>query len=227
MASRSAATPWGASTSTFEDIEMQNHLIEVPTTMSSLEIANLTDKEHRNVTRDIEKMLSDIHEDALKFERIYQDSYGRDQKEYQLPKDMTLTLITGYRADIRHKVIKRWMELEGDYVSMTLAEQALFHAQRLVDHERRVKAIEAQQAEDHASLTALVNGENYFTVIGYANVTGRKFDAYAATRIGKAATALCNEHGWQIGQAPHPRFGMVNTYPREALDEILQSMKAA
>ena len=30
----------------------------------------------------------------------------------RLPKDLTLTLVAGYRADIRLKIIRRWMDLE-------------------------------------------------------------------------------------------------------------------
>lgn len=39
--------------------------------MTSLEIAELTNKEHRNVTRDIEKMCLDLEIDVKSFERIY------------------------------------------------------------------------------------------------------------------------------------------------------------
>jgi hypothetical protein len=56
---------------------------------------------------DFEKMCNDIGIDALRFEAIYLDSLNREKKHYLLPKDLAMTLITGYRADLRHKVIKR------------------------------------------------------------------------------------------------------------------------
>lgn len=80
--------------------------------MSSREIAELMEKAHRNVIRDIEKMLCAVGKDVLNFEHIYHDKYGRAQKEYHLPKNLTLNLITGYRADLRLKIIDRWEELE-------------------------------------------------------------------------------------------------------------------
>jgi len=85
---------------------------ESPLTMSSREIAELTGKEHKNVVRDIEKMLVAVEEDRLKFERIYQDRYGRDQKEYALTQDLTYNLVLGYDAARRLKIVRRWMELE-------------------------------------------------------------------------------------------------------------------
>lgn len=82
------------------------------TTMSSREIAELCDKQHDNVLRDTRKMLQDIGIDGLKFEGMYRDAYGREKNCFNLPKDLTVTLITGYRVDLRYKVIKRLEELE-------------------------------------------------------------------------------------------------------------------
>jgi phage regulator Rha-like protein len=68
-------------------------------TMSSREIAHLCEKQHKNILRDIEKMIQDIP--ALRFELSdfeapYIDSRGKSQREIRLPKDLTVTLITGY-----------------------------------------------------------------------------------------------------------------------------------
>ena len=86
---------------------------DAPLTMSSREIAELCDKEHRNVVRDIEKMLSDLNFDVLKFEHIYFDSRNRQQREFHLPKDLTITLVAGYKVALRKRIIDRWLELEG------------------------------------------------------------------------------------------------------------------
>ncbi len=91
---------------------MQNLIATNVLTMSSREIAQLTNKEHKNVKRDIEKMLSELKEDALTFERIYTDSMNRKQSEYLLDKDHTECLLSGYSAELRMRVIKRWHELE-------------------------------------------------------------------------------------------------------------------
>lgn len=81
--------------------------------MSSLEIAELTGKRHDNVVRDIRIMLDDLGRgDALKFEAIYLDAYKREKSCFNLPKDLTFTLVAGYSAPLRHKIVTRWMELE-------------------------------------------------------------------------------------------------------------------
>lgn len=91
---------------------MQNLIVNNTLTMSSREISQLTGKEHKNVKRDIEKMLSELKEDALTFERIYTDTMNRKQSEYLLDKDHTECLLAGYSAELRMRVIKRWHELE-------------------------------------------------------------------------------------------------------------------
>lgn len=81
-------------------------------TMSSREIAELTDKQHGHVKRDIEVILSDLKLDVSKFGRIYFDSMNRQQTEYHLDKELTLCLVSGYSIKLRMAIIKRWQQLE-------------------------------------------------------------------------------------------------------------------
>lgn len=80
--------------------------------MSSREIAELTQKQHGHVKRDIEKMLEDLSEDASKFGRIYLDAMNREQTEYALDRELTEILLMGYSAPLRRTVMARLRELE-------------------------------------------------------------------------------------------------------------------
>lgn len=80
--------------------------------MSSREIAELTGKAHLNVLRDIRNMLDELEIDQLKFESMSPDGYGRPQPVFNLPKDLTITLISGYNVTMRHRIVTRWQELE-------------------------------------------------------------------------------------------------------------------
>lgn len=90
-------------------------------TMSSREIAALTGKAHPKVTADVEVMLAELGEDAAAFRRIYFDSMNRSQTEYHLDRELTDTLLTGYSAVVRRKVIARWRELEGQSAAAPVA----------------------------------------------------------------------------------------------------------
>ena len=80
--------------------------------MSSLEIAELTGKEHFHVLRDTRLMLAELGEDASRFGGMSTDKYGRPLPIFLLDKHLSITLVSGYSVEIRSRIIKRWMELE-------------------------------------------------------------------------------------------------------------------
>ena len=82
-------------------------------TMSSLEIAELTGKRHADVMRDIRTMLRDLGQGLSNFAQAYRHPQnGQEFPCFNLPRDLTFTLVTGYSIPLRKKVIDRWMELE-------------------------------------------------------------------------------------------------------------------
>lgn len=81
-------------------------------TMSSREIAELCEKEHFNVLIDIRKMFSDLQIGDLSFQGSYISAQNKAMPEYNLPKDLTITLVSGYKVQLRHRIVTRWMELE-------------------------------------------------------------------------------------------------------------------
>lgn len=85
-----------------------------PLTMSSREIAELTGKRHDNVLADIRKTLSELGLHAPDFSGTYRSERGNTYECFNLPKDLTLTLVAGYSAALRHRIVSRWMELEMD-----------------------------------------------------------------------------------------------------------------
>ena len=92
--------------------------------MSSLEIAEVTGKEHKNVMRDIQNLLSQ-GVDKLNFERIsYKDSMNRVRDAYQLTYKGVLILASGYNPVLREKIINRWEELETGKAEPKFSQQS-------------------------------------------------------------------------------------------------------
>jgi phage antirepressor YoqD-like protein len=104
--------------------------------MSSREISDLTGKQHAHVVRDIRAMLAQIH--GIKDDPNLDDidikgvSFERDARNYislaRLDKDHTLTLLTGYDAKARFRVVQRWQELEASKPPELSREQILVMA---------------------------------------------------------------------------------------------------
>ncbi len=129
--------------------------------MSSLEIAGLTGKQHKNVKRDILSMLTDLRVDALSFERIYLDGQRRRQTEYLLDREHTDCLLTGYSAELRMKVIRRWRELEGQVIGQLQIPASFAEALRLaadqVEQNRLLQDVIDKQAPKVAAINRLAS----------------------------------------------------------------------
>ena len=98
-------------------------------TMSSREIARLCEKEHRNVLRDIENLNQTYAEmGLLKIEQGYftHPSTGSQRhREFLLTREQCIDLVTGYRADVRIRINRRWQELENQQKSTALSRKDL------------------------------------------------------------------------------------------------------
>ncbi len=81
-------------------------------TMSTRDIAELCEKRHDNVMADVRTMLEALELSALTFQGSYLGGNGKELPCFNLPRDLTMTLVTGYSIPLRKKVIDRLDELE-------------------------------------------------------------------------------------------------------------------
>jgi phage antirepressor YoqD-like protein len=96
--------------------EMSNQALAVlnstAMSMTSREIAELTGKEHGHVLRDIRAMVVELAGDP-DLDHLVESKDNRGYTvEIALPKSLTLTVVTGYNAVMRKRVMDRWQELE-------------------------------------------------------------------------------------------------------------------
>lgn len=106
-------------------------------TMSSREIAELTGRQHTHVCRDIRVMLCSLYggseRDYIRnpdlvyitnqgVSCIQYDTNNPNGWEYCLDKNNTLCLVSGYNAQLRMKIIKRWQELEAQVAKPLLPD---------------------------------------------------------------------------------------------------------
>lgn len=95
--------------------------------MTSREIADLCEKEHKNVIADVRNMLEQLEVSSAEFSAQYKDSTGRSLPCFILPKDLTLTLVSGYNVQMRKRIIDRWLELESKSQAATIDPMQMFN----------------------------------------------------------------------------------------------------
>jgi len=148
-----------------------------PPTMSSREIAELAGKEHRHVLRDGEVMLKALD---LPVEGYVQNwthpQNGQTYRELALPKDLAITLVSGYDVKTRHKIVVRWQELETrklqpapaalsrlDLIQLALAAEQELQAERGQRLQLEVVNAELAPKADAFDLIAASDGSVTFT----------------------------------------------------------------
>ena len=191
------------------------------TQMTSLEVAEVTGKRHADIMRDIRDEIEKLESQGFSTERIfalseYQDRTGRTLPMYVLTREGVLQLAARYDAVVRFKLIEK---VSQPAKVLSPAQQLLAQAQILVEMDSRVGAVEqgVRRLEHNCRRTIT---SNQLTVIAYANMKGIRPDEYNSSVVGRKATKLCKERNILVGKVVDSRYGLINTYPEEILDEI-------
>lgn len=132
-----------------------------PLTMSSLEIAERTGKEHKNVLADIRKMLTDLGIDWAEFSAEYRDSTGRTLPCFRLPQRECLILVSGYSVELRARIVDRWMELEAERaptLPKTFSEALRLAADQAAEIDRQAGRL-AEQAPKVEALARIAEAD--------------------------------------------------------------------
>ncbi|EEZ5978650.1 Rha family transcriptional regulator [Escherichia coli O19] len=150
-----------------------------PLTMSTLQIAELTGKNHFDVRRDFRNMLESLKKgsklvggDDSKIagigfykETTYKDSLNRNKPMYELDEDLCNTLVMGYDAPLRFKIAKEWRLMKEGNQKPAIVEdlnnpdyiEAMFErGVRLARENKRLVDLHVRRAIDAHSLTRLL-----------------------------------------------------------------------
>ena len=123
-------------------------------------------------------------------------------------------------------------QLEDSYFkvakNMTPEEFLLYSAQRMVEQAKKIKAANARIDKVDERLLEVESkqmtiDEHHYTIIGYANLTGiRGVSRDAAARLGRRASAMSRKQDYHIGKEYDAKYGMVNTYHVDVLQEVFR-----
>lgn len=131
--------------------------------MTSREIAELTGKEHRHVLRDARLMLVELGLAEVGYAQNWADPQnGQTYPMLALPKDLTITLVSGYSVAMRHRIVTRWQDLEAGLA--VAVPQTMAQALRLAADQ--AERLELQQQQLEAAKPAVEFHERYVQADG-------------------------------------------------------------
>lgn len=151
--------------------------------ITSLQVSEITGREHKNVMRDIRNLLNQLeNRNGFSFELVnYVDQKGELRPCYNLTKKDSLLLASGYDANLRAKIINRWEELErqkqtgGFQVPQTFADALLLAAQQ----QKQLESLTEQNKLQSQQLKQAAPKVEYFE-----NVL-QSVNTYTSTQIAK------------------------------------------
>ena len=168
-------------------------------------------------------------------------SFKRQVENFDLPvsKFASAIYLWTKRGAARHSKMlgteRAWDvfdELEESYFNpmknMTPEEFLLCSAQRMVEQARAIKAANARIDKVDERLLEVESrqmtiDQRHYTIIGYANLTGiRGVSRDVAAGLGRKAAAMSRKQGYHIGKEYDAKYGMVNTYHVDVLQEVFR-----
>ena len=196
-------------------------------TISSLEVAEMVEKEHKNLMRDVRNYVAELNQ--LKIEPVdffqeskYKDGKGEERPCYNITKkgcEFIAHKLTGIKGTkFTALYINRFHDMEEQLKSKSSAEMLLIYAQQFYEQEQRLQSVEHNIKQIEAKITT--HDENYYTIAGYASLRGIRVDVNRANMYGRKASKLSKEYGYDVTKTQDPRFGTVNMYHADILKDI-------
>lgn len=207
-------------------------------------IAKEFEKEHKDILILIRKCLEDLNElgkrdfspSSYFIESQYTSSQNKSMPAFLLTEKGFNLLVMGFTGpkafSAKVRLVEEFERLKKKETSQSLspAEFLVYQAQRMLDQER---ALLAQQKQLDATtnqvvqlsntVTELVGGLGYVTVVGYATRIKKSLDKSTAAKLGKACTKLCKDRGLKKSEVNDERYGIVGSYPNEVVKEVFDA----
>lgn len=197
--------------------------------LSSREVAEMVGKDHSDLLKDIRRYQEYLTEGNFPLseyfkEDTYKDSTGRTLNCYLVSKkgcEFIAHKMTGQKGAIfTAKYIERFHEMQDALQKpMTQLEIMQMSINQLVEQERRMNELESRMDMIEAKSQTVPN--EYFTIAGFATIRKQKIDVALANLLGRKASKLSREYGYDIGKVSDPRYGTVNTYHVDILNKVM------
>lgn len=213
-----------------------------PLTMTSREIADFVGKDISHIHRDIRVMLDELKKDDPNLNHPQEDKDSRGYTTcFYLNRELTDTLLTGYSASARLKVIRRWHELESKAAApkpIALPHDYISALEHLLEA-KKCEAIAIEQRDYALATKAQIGSKREATAMATASAAKREsatlkaklgmshefatiIAVESATKAAKGSIdwrplkSWCKDNNAGPTKVPCARFGTAQAWPAAA-----------
>lgn len=162
--------------------------------------------------------------------QVAKDDFIPENMVYRLGFKANNEVAQGFQAELADEILPT-IRRTGSYNAkpMTTGELLMQYTQAYLEQERRMAQIEVTQSKQEQRLLEVESKQmtidkNHYTIIGYANLMGiNGVNREVAANLGRKASRLSNKQNYHIGKEYDAKYGAVNTYHVDILQEIFRS----
>ena len=173
--------------------------------ITSLELSQFANKEHRNLLesiRNMEQTWVSLGQPNFK-QSFYINSQNKKQPMYELSKTESLYIASKFSDQVRGKIILRWEELENENQAPQLPTTYLEALTKLVETETEKQNLQIELDEHKAWYSV-----KRVCLLGH-------FKSSEAKNLWRALKKYSIEHNYQIQSIFDANYGEVKTYHKD------------
>ncbi|MDR7832302.1 antA/AntB antirepressor family protein [Riemerella anatipestifer] len=141
---------------------------------------------------------------------------GNETKDFALTIDFAKRLAMMARTEKGEQARQYFIECEKRLKKpLSQVEIVAQSAQLLLQQSQQLETL--QKEVNHIKARITTSEESFITIAGYATLEKKRIDNKRASIIGRKVAKYCRDNDIIIGQIFDPRFGYVNTYPRDII----------
>lgn len=190
---------------------------------------HVTEEDKRNIQRsEIATLENHIPKETLNVNFVSADIPNRGLTA--INESGLYSLIFGSKLESA-KRFKKWITSE---VLPSIRKTGMYAMNDLSPELRLLISMEMKQKQQEKEMLSMkadmkrleakvtTHNDDYYTIAGYASLRGLNVDISRANMLGRKASKLSKEYGYETAKTKDSRFGTVNTYHSDVLKEVFR-----